>query len=79
MVAPFTGFEPPDFYLWAYLKDRVFGNNLPTIPDLKAAITAALKVIPREECGRVTEHFACRIQVCLQRWGAHLEHIFECQ
>jgi len=49
--AAFTGLEPPDFYMWGYLKDRVYGNNSQTIPDLKAAITAAVKAIPREECG----------------------------
>ena len=52
--------NPPDFYLWGYLKDRVFGSNPQTIPDLKAAITAAIKAIPREECGRVIENFARR-------------------
>ena len=67
--------NPQDFKLWGYLKDRVFGNNLQTIPDLKAAITA----IPREKCGRVIENFARRIQKCLQCRGAHLEHIFERQ
>jgi len=58
--------------MWGYLKDRVYGNNPQTIPDLKAAIRA----IPREECGRVIENFAHRFQMCLQRQGAHLEHIF---
>jgi len=71
--------NPPDFYLWGYLKDRVYGNNPQTIPDLKAAIIAAVRAIPREECGRVIENFARRIQMCLQRRGAHLEHIFERQ
>jgi len=66
----------PDFYLWGYLKDRVYGNNPQTIPGLKAAITAAIRAIPREECGRVIENFARLIQMCLQRRGAHLEHIF---
>ena len=46
--------NPPDFYLWGYLKDRVYGNNPQTIPDLKAVITAAIRAIPREECGRRT-------------------------
>jgi len=46
--------NPPDFYLWGYLKDRVYGNNPQTIPDLKAAITAVIRAIPREECGRVS-------------------------
>jgi len=66
----------PDFYLWGYLKDRVYGNNPQTIPDLKAAIAAAIRAIPSEECGRVIENFASRIQMCLQHWGVHLEHIF---
>ena len=52
-------------------KDRVYSNNPQTIRDLKAAIRA----IPRDECRRVIKNFAHRIQMCLQRWGAHLDHI----
>jgi len=66
----------PDFYLWGYLKDRVYGNNPQTIQDLKAAITAAIRAIPREECRRVIESFARQIHKCLQCREAHLEHIF---
>jgi len=68
--------KPPDFYLWGSLKDRVYGNKPQTIADLKAAITAAIRAIPREECGKVIGNFARRIQMCLQCRGAHLEHIF---
>ena len=32
--------NPPDFYLWGYLKDSVYTNNPQTIPDLKAVIAA---------------------------------------
>ena len=75
VVAAFTGLEPPGFYLRGYLKDRVYGNNPQSILDLKAAITAAIRAIPREECGRVIENFSRRIQMCLQRrgisFGAH--------
>ena len=68
--------NPPDFYLWGYFKDRVYANNPQSIPDLKATITAAIRVIPGEECGRVIQNFARRIQECLQRRGAHFEYIF---
>jgi len=34
----------------------VYGNNPQTIPDLKAAITAAIRAIPMEECGKVIEN-----------------------
>ena len=67
---------PLIFYLWGYLKNRVYGNNPQTILDLKAAIRAAIRAIRREECGRVIENFARRIQMSLQRRGAHLQHIF---
>ena len=30
----------PDFYLWGYLKDRVYEHNLQAIPNLKPAIRA---------------------------------------
>jgi len=62
--------------MWGYLKDRVNDNNPQIILDLKAAITAAIRAIPREECGRVIENFSRWIQMCLQRRGAHLEHIY---
>ncbi|XP_068204825.1 uncharacterized protein [Palaemon carinicauda] len=71
--------NPADLYLWEYLKDRVYGNNPQTIPDLKAAIKAAIRVIPREECRRVIKNLSGRIQMCLHHRGAHLEHILESQ
>ena len=43
--------------------------------ELKQAITFQIRQIPREECARVIENFARRLQVCRQRGGGHLEHI----
>ena len=67
--------NPPDFYLWGYLKDNVYANHPQTIPELKDSIAAAVNAISKEECRRVIENFVRRVQVCLQRQGAHLEHI----
>jgi hypothetical protein len=69
--------KPPYFYLWGYLKDYVYVNNPQTIGELKAAITAKIRQIPKEECVRVIDNFARRMQVCLQRRGCHLEHILK--
>ena len=69
--------NPPDFYLWGYFKDRVYGNNTQTIPELKVAITAAIRAISWKECRRVIKNFACWIQMCLQCQGAHFgEHFW---
>ena len=67
--------NPPDFYLWGFLKDNVYRHNPQTIPELKEAITQKINAIPKEECIRVINNFARRIQDCLQQNGGHLEHI----
>ena len=69
--------NPPDFYLWGYLKDNVYRKKPQTIGELKAAITGKIIEIPKEECVRVIDNFARCMQVCLQRCGGHLEHILE--
>jgi hypothetical protein len=48
--------NPPYFYLWRYLKDNVHGNNPQSIGELKAAITAKIREIPKEECVRVIDN-----------------------
>ena len=67
----------PDFYLWGFLKDNVYQGNPQTIEELKTAITAKIRAIPKEECVKVIENFATRVQVCLQVNGGYLEHILE--
>ena len=64
--------NPPDLYLWWYLKVDVYENNPQAIGELKAAITGKIRQIPKEECMRVIENFARCVQVCLQRRGQHL-------
>ena len=67
--------NPPDFYLWGFLKDNVYQGNPQTIEELKTAITAKIRAIPKEDCVKVINNFARRVQDCLQRNGGHLEHI----
>ena len=56
---------------WGYLKNRVCENNPQTIGDLKTAITARIRAVPTEECARVTDNFARRLQMCPQRRVDH--------
>ena len=67
--------NPPDFYLWGFLKDHVYENRPQSIAELKVAITQTIRAIRKEECVRVFDNFACWLQVCLQRNGGHLEHV----
>ena len=57
--------NPPDFYLWGYLKDNAYQNNPQTIGELKDAIAEKIREIPRQEGVRVI--FAQRMLVCLER------------
>ena len=59
----------PKSPIFLYLKDNVYENNPQTIPEPKRSITANIRTIPVEECVRVIDTFARRVQVCLQRRG----------
>ena len=50
--------NPPDFYLWGFLKNHVYQNNPQTIAELKVAIIEQIHGITREECVRVIDNFA---------------------
>ena len=67
--------NPPDFFLWGFLKDNIYQDNPLTIAALKAAITEKIQTITQEECDRVINNFARRIQECLRQNGGHLEHV----
>ena len=50
--------NPPDFYLWGFLKDCVYQNNTQTIAELKEAITQQIRGTAREVCVEVIVNFA---------------------
>ena len=57
--------NPPDFYLWGFLKDHVYQNNPQTIAELKVAITQQIHGITREECVRVIDNLAPQFQYAI--------------
>ena len=67
--------NPPDFYLWGFLKDHVYEKRPQSIAELKVAISQKIRAIRKDECVRVIDNFARRLQVCLQSNGSHLEHM----
>ena len=67
--------NPPDFFLWGFLKDRVYATKPRSIEELKLNITKEIKEISRDTCKRVIQNFAVRIHECGNLQGGHLEHI----
>ena len=53
----------------------MYENRPQSIAELKVAITQKIRAIRKEECVRVIDSFARRLQVCLRGNGGHLEHV----
>jgi hypothetical protein len=66
---------PLDFFLWGYVKDKVYANNPPTIEVLKDNIRAVIREIEQPMCGRVMQHFFQRMEICNRSRGGHLSDI----
>ena len=58
--------NPPDFFLWGYLKDRVYKSNPGSVEELKVEIRREIR-----------ENFTKKIKVCIERNRAHLEHVIK--
>ena len=46
-------FSPPAFFLWGYLKDRVFANKPKNISEVKVSISQEIRASPRSVCKSV--------------------------
>jgi hypothetical protein len=67
-----------NFFLWGYVKDRVFVPPLPRdLTDLKTRIIAAVKNIDAPMLTRacVWQELEYRIAVCCVTRGAYIEHL----
>ena len=65
----------PNFFLWGYLKARVFENRPQTLQALKDNITREIRAINQDMLLRVIENFQSRLQECLEKRGGHLKEI----
>jgi len=67
---------PCDFFLWGYVKDRVFVPPFPRdFADLRSRIIAAVKNIDAPMLTRGWQEIEDRIDVCRVTHGAHIEHL----
>jgi hypothetical protein len=67
---------PCDFFVWGFIKDRVFVPPLPaTLVDLRTRVTAAITVIDHDMLQRVQQELDYRFDVCRVTSGAHIEHL----
>ena len=67
--------SPPDFFLWGYLKDRVYQEKPRNLTDLKKKNSEEIKAIKPQVCKDVMNNFCVRLKKCKNLKGGHLEHL----
>lgn len=70
---------PPDAYIWGMAKNAVFKRAPQTIDELKDAVRVFFAALRQPLFNNMTRYLEHRYEVCLERGGAHLEHIIKCQ
>ena len=55
----------PDFFLWGFLKDRVFRRRIITIQELKQAVVDEVAAIDEDLRRRVYGNIQTRLQQCI--------------
>ena len=65
----------PDYFLWGYLKEKVYTHRLQTLQELKNTIRREIHAIPRDMIRRVMEAFPRRLQQCIDANGGHLTDV----
>lgn len=66
---------PCDFFLWGYLKSKVYEQRPQNLRALKEAITQEVEAIPPEMTQRVMDNFRGRLNQCVDSEGSHLKDV----
>ena len=66
---------PLDFFLWGYLKSKVFVNRALTLDELRQKITQQCQQIPAEMFKNVQESWINRLRCCILQHGEQFEHL----
>jgi len=66
---------PPDYFLWGYLKGRVYQNKPRTMDALKANITEEIQAVTADVLARTFQNMARWVQSCLDANGGHFQHV----
>jgi len=65
----------PDFFLWGFLKDRVFWKRIMTIQELKQAIVDEVAAIDEDLWRRMYGNFQTCLQQCIDVNRGHLPDV----
>ena len=66
---------PSDFFLWDYLKGKIYENNPRSLEDLRMNIRTGISMISSSVLVTVMESMTKRMQLCLEEEGKHLKTV----
>jgi hypothetical protein len=66
---------PPDFFLWGFLKERVYSNNPRSLEELKLNFEQIVADMDTETLCIVTRNTPKRVHACLRECGGHFQHL----
>ncbi|GBO09091.1 hypothetical protein AVEN_272461-1 [Araneus ventricosus] len=66
--------NPLDFFLWGYIKQRVYATPPPTLQELRNRITDACASVSPAMLYNVQREVQSRVQMCIVAEGHHFEH-----
>ena len=67
--------SPLDFYLWGYLKNKVYRNKPTTLHDLKQNIIQEIGAITPQTLAKTMQNMVKRVDECIRLDGDHLKRI----
>jgi len=69
------GVSACDFFLWGYLKSKVYVRKPRTVDYLKVSIREGIANVPQEMLVNVMHNFEERLRTCVRQGGRHFSDI----
>lgn len=66
---------PCDYFLWGYIKDRVYRDTPRTLAELKAKIETITQSITEETLQNVLKNMKMRLDFVIREKGGRFEHL----
>jgi len=73
LATTITGYHPIDFFLWRYVKDKVFWTPVADITSLKTRITDGIATVTEDMLENTWRETDYRLDVLCARKGAQVE------
>jgi phenylpyruvate tautomerase PptA (4-oxalocrotonate tautomerase family) len=67
--------NPCDYFLWGYLKEKIFPKKPQTIMELRALIIQACSEVTEDMCHQVINIITVHVEEVARRNGGHIEHL----